>query len=104
MSYSFSVSAKLGVELEAALEAEVEKLRANQVSDATIEQAEAAVEAVNTLIDSGVLGEVGTAKKPGMRFTVSVSGHANPDHKPADGMANDSVNITISQYTAALPV
>lgn len=47
--------------------------------------------AVTELIDSGALGD------PGGKYSFNVSGHANPDHQPAPGWANDSLTISISQ-------
>lgn len=38
---------------------------------------------------------VGWASK--CRFHVVMSGHANPDHTPRDGWANDMVNVSVSQ-------
>lgn len=42
-------------------------------------------------------------------FTVNLSGHENPYHRPVDGMANDTVTITLTQKArsgveAPLPV
>ncbi len=55
------------------------------------DQFDAVVGAVEAII---ALGSVGTA---GKRFHVSMSGHANPDHEPRAGWANDAVTIQISQ-------
>lgn len=51
-----------------------------------------ASEAAAEIIDSGVLGDPDK-----YRFNVSLVGHANPNHEPRDGWANDSISISISQ-------
>lgn len=35
----------------------------------------------------------------GKQFNVSLSGHANPGHEPASGMANDFVTVSVGQVT-----
>jgi hypothetical protein len=55
------------------------------------EAAAAAKQAALDLIASGVVGD-GDAP-----IRVSLSGHANPDHEPAEGWANDFVSINIYQ-------
>lgn len=50
----------------------------------------AAKKAAKTLIDSGVVGTDTPVR-------VSLSGHANPDHEPADGWANDFVTVSVYQ-------
>lgn len=49
-------------------------------------------QAVVGLIEAGVVGD-----KSAQDFFVSVSGHTNPGRVPTHGMANDSVNISITQ-------
>lgn len=56
------------------------------------DQIKAARAAAMSLLDSGCVGA-------GEFFSVSISGHANPDHKPADGWANDSVSVNVRQAT-----
>lgn len=48
---------------------------------------------------AGVLssGAVGNADK---EFSITLSGHANPRHEPAEGWANDCISITITQKSA----
>jgi hypothetical protein len=55
------------------------------------EQIDAAREAARALIASGAIG------KKGIEFSVNLSGHANPEHKPAPNYANDTVTINIYQ-------
>lgn len=56
------------------------------------EQFEKARELAATLIESGVVGDPANHT-----FRVSLSGHANPAHVPAEGYANDLVSISVSQ-------
>jgi hypothetical protein len=48
----------------------------------------AASVAAKAIVDSGVAGD-------GL-VNVTMNGHANPDHKPVKGWANDFVTITVS--------
>jgi hypothetical protein len=41
------------------------------------------------VMDSGAVG--------GPDFTVSLSGHANPNHGKTEGWANDTITVTVSQ-------
>jgi hypothetical protein len=50
----------------------------------------AASELAGKLIDTGVVGE-------NKNYVINVSGHANPDHEPAEGFANDTVTIQVYQ-------
>jgi len=52
---------------------------------------EAARRAASLLIGDGAVG--GDTKD----FTVSLSGHANKDHEPAPGWANDTITVTVTQ-------
>jgi hypothetical protein len=61
--------------------------------DAPAEQLVAARSLVYDLIEKGA---VGNSSKT---FNVTLSGHANPDHEPAEGWANDMVSISVSQRT-----
>lgn len=56
------------------------------------EAMKAAVDAVGTIVESGVLGD--PAKK---HFSVRISGHTNPGHEPVPGWANDSLTINVYQ-------
>lgn len=51
----------------------------------------AAIRALDLLIASDAVGEAGTT------YSVSASGHANPDHKPVEGWANDTISVSITQ-------
>lgn len=55
------------------------------------EQMSVAADAATKIIASGAVGG------PGKEYHVFVSGHANPDHKPAEGWANDGVTVSVSQ-------
>lgn len=52
------------------------------------EQIDAAITAAKSLVASGVVGA-------GL-VNVQLNGHANPDHKPVKGWANDVVTVTVS--------
>lgn len=58
------------------------------------EQVKAAKEAAKALLASGAVGA-------GEAFIVSLNGHANPEHKPAQGSGSDTVSAGISQTNAA---
>lgn len=57
------------------------------------EQYEVACDAVQTILDSGALGRVDGSRS----FAISLSGHANAGHEPAEGWANDALTISIAQ-------
>lgn len=56
----------------------------------TNEQYEAALGAVDALINTGAVGHH-------KKFAVHLSGHGNENHEPAPGWANDSISISITQ-------
>ncbi|NUO58983.1 MAG: hypothetical protein HOV78_20165 [Hamadaea sp.] len=58
-------------------------------SSEVCQQIDAAAAAAAALLTSGTLGE-------GPWF-VSLSGHANPGHKPTPGWSNDAITIHVSQ-------
>lgn len=53
------------------------------------DQIKAATEAAVAAFRSGAIG------KP-LKFTVSLSGHANPGHKPQEGWSNDTLTISLA--------
>ena len=55
------------------------------------DQFDAVTEAVITLINSGSVGDASR------RFSMTLTGHANPNHEPRDGWANDAVTISLYQ-------
>lgn len=63
----------------------------DQMSTEMAEQFAAAKEAVKDLIESGAVGD--TEKT----YSLSLSGHANEGHEPAEGWTNDCINISLSQ-------
>lgn len=65
------------------------------VSDQVQEQVAVAKKAALAIVKSGAVG--GTDK----HFNVSLSGHANPDHEPAEGWANDCITVSVAQITVA---
>lgn len=59
-----------------------------------IEQVKAAKEAILALVkSSAVVNDVS------QDVAVSLTGHANPGHKPTTGYANDMITVTLSQVT-----
>jgi hypothetical protein len=60
-------------------------------SEAVVEQVRQAKVMTNSIIVSGVVGD------KDKEFYVNLSGHANPDHEPKEGWANDMISISISQ-------
>lgn len=78
------------------------KVRGNEVWDLTEngldtpeheEQAEVAGAAAAQLILSGAFGD------PGKAFRVTLSGHGNSGHEPAEGWSNDFIQISVSQLS-----
>lgn len=57
----------------------------------TTAQIRAASLAAQDIVKSGALGD------PDATYTVSLSGHANREHEPVAGWANDFVYITVTQ-------
>ncbi len=55
------------------------------------DQFEAAKDATYMLVSSGAVGG------PDKKYHVILAGHANPDHEPRPGWANDMITISISQ-------
>lgn len=51
--------------------------------------AAAAIRAAVDILDAGVVGT--------RNVNVSISGHANPNHEPAEGWSNDGITVTITQ-------
>lgn len=60
------------------------------VTPAATEQIERAIEVAKSILVSGVIGK-------DKQFQVSLSGHANNNHEPAVGWANDCITVTIYQ-------
>ena len=60
-------------------------------TDEVRDQIETALAAVQSVIDSGAVGDG--------PYSVTVAGHANPDHEPTAGWANDGVSLSIYQQT-----
>lgn len=50
-----------------------------------------AVELVKNLIDSGCLGDESNS------FNITLTGHANPNHEPAENMSRDMISISVQQ-------
>lgn len=61
----------------------------------SVEQISSAIEAARTLIKSGHIGAEGP-------FDVTLYGHANPDHKDAEGYAKESITVTVTKGQQAI--
>jgi hypothetical protein len=96
MSYSFSASSLNVDDFDKSFSAAVEDYRdhAHLAEDAK-EQFATAVKAVKAIVKSGVVGSA--------VVTVSITGHANPDHKPTSGWSNDSLNIQVYSVESLNP-
>lgn len=88
MSYSLSIGPAAGLDLERAID---QAEASHELSDEASEALGAAKEAAKALATVVVPG--------GEPASVSISGHANPGHKPAEGWANDFVAVTVTQAT-----
>lgn len=97
MSWGISTSAQGAVAADGvadAIEKAVDAYKATLASadtepdPAALEQIDKAKAAALELVASGIVG-TGT-------FYVSLSGHANPGHKPVKGWANDCVSVNVS--------
>ena len=64
----------------------------DKYTDEVREQVASALEAVLVLLSYNALGDPKEND-----YVVSISGHANPGHKPTPGWANDAVTITVAQ-------
>ena len=96
MSWGYKVEAVPGTELE------VELTKAREAYKETLSSTGhtgfddiTAAEVEFTVFDLVATGALGDPMKH--KFSVSLVGHANPGHEPAEGWANDSVTISISQ-------
>lgn len=92
MSYSvYTVTDGAGI--DAAIDALVISYDHLPEADA---QLAAAKEAAKAIVKSGTVGDPAS-----VIFQVSISGHANPNHAPASGYANDAANVSVSQTNQA---
>ena len=91
MSWSFGVTQvdknTVDEALNSAAETHVVNAMRGDSGPEMSEQMEQAVYAVVAIVTSGVLGEG--------PFSVSLSGHANPGHKPREGWADDAISINL---------
>lgn len=58
---------------------------------AVLEQLDAAKAAANAIFESGAVGDSTHT------FIVSLNGHANTDHQPDPGWANDYITVSVTQ-------
>lgn len=93
MSYSFSVTTQPGDDVQEAVEQAADHYRQQyQPEEHAGESIATAAGAVLAVLQSGALGDPDE-----YGFNVNVNGHANPEHKPAEGWSNDHLTISISQ-------
>lgn len=90
---SWSLYEKGVVSSEVVMERLIELARANAKNSNPdgVDQAEAIAEIATNIIESGIVGN--NTK----RYTVSISGHGNPNHEPKSGWSNDNISIQITQ-------
>lgn len=62
-------------------------------SQEVMDQAELAVKVAVEIVQRGVVGD--DTKK----FTISLSGHGNPNHEPQEGFVNDMIHVNVQQST-----
>lgn len=62
-----------------------------ELGDLAAEQLEVGMRAARSIVDGGAVGYRQD------RYTVTLSGHSNPGHRPADGYANDFVSVSVQQ-------
>jgi Zn-dependent membrane protease YugP len=67
-----------------------------ELSEQVKDQVGAAKAAAKAILDSGCVGDCDSEA-----FAVGLSGHANPEHKPAAGSTNDTVSVSVSQVNVA---
>lgn len=80
-------------------ELEPSYIQPSQISHETAEQIRAAKVAAKRLIESGAVGNIGGDGDPGVRFQVMLGGHANLNHEPKPGCADDTINVTVRQVS-----
>jgi hypothetical protein len=76
----------------------VNDVRSHESGDlkAAQDQVSAARAAAKVVLDSGAVGD--SARRD---FSVSISGHSNPNHLPAAKYANDMIQVAVYQLTEA---
>lgn len=94
MSWSLQVEPRPAPAIYDAIDAAEPSAVLSEESLAQLHQAKA--QAITT-IKSGAIGDPET-----QTFGVSLSGHANPGHEHTDGMADDYIQVNVSQRPAAV--
>lgn len=74
--------------IESTEDVDVESIQGQDLEEAK-EQANTVLAAAQNIIDSGAIGEG--------PYRITLGGHANPEHKPQYGWANDTISVAISQ-------
>ncbi|WP_076260853.1 hypothetical protein [Intrasporangium flavum] len=94
MSYSIGgITVTDPAGLDAAVTEKVDEMKGNGATylgeDHTQDSITNAAQAARALIESGALGEG--------PWTVSLSGHSNPEHKPRAGWSPDQITVSVNQ-------
>lgn len=87
MSWFYSTVIEAGSDLDA----EDIQTKIREQNPDGLDQLDAAIMAAELLMDSPSLGD---AKE----YYVSMSGHANPGHKPREGWANDAITVSVAYH------
>lgn len=94
MSWNASLGATKAADIPQAIDECVTTPPEDGLDEHVCEQVKAAREAAKALVASGAVGDGDKA------FTVTLSGHSNEGHEPADGWANDCVTVNVVQVDA----
>lgn len=87
MSWSYSTTMDAGADFN--LDAIKEAVTAQNPDG--LDQINVAMTAVHLLMQDASLGDA-------TEFYVSMSGHANPGHKPREGWANDAITVSVAYH------
>lgn len=94
MSYGFTVTNVKVADVESALTTAFDTYQKGlqsgdyDLDPAAKEQGIEAIVVAKAIVDSGVVGSA--------VVNVTISGHANPDHKPRQGWSNDALTIGVT--------
>lgn len=97
MSWSASLGATKATDIDAAIDGCATSPPEDGLDEHVVEQVNAARAAAKGLVASGAVGDGEKA------FSVTLSGHSNEGHEPADGWANDCVTVNVVQVDAPAP-
>lgn len=93
MSWGLSIQVPAGTDPNEAVEAAADEYRQRSKPEDPVNEALAtACGTAVALLNSGAVGD-----PQAHDYAISLNGHANPEHKPAPGWANDYISISVSQ-------